>query len=139
MNSLILRTAARLLVSLMILFSLFMLLRGHNSPGGGFVGGLIAVTGFALYSLAQGPQAVRQAVRIDPSLIAVTGLGLGIGAGLFALLCGSPFLTVLWTEIPLGDEPIAIGTALFFDLGVYLVVLGSVLSLILALEEEQVS
>ena len=58
MNSLILNTATRFLVALMLVFSIYLLWRGHNEPGGGFVGGLIAAIGFALYAIAYGPAAV---------------------------------------------------------------------------------
>ena len=65
-DSLILRTATRLLMPLLLLFSLFELLRGHNEPGGGFVGGLLAAGSLCLYLLAHGPEATRRVLRIDP-------------------------------------------------------------------------
>ncbi|HYI68762.1 MAG TPA: MnhB domain-containing protein [Skermanella sp.] len=70
MDSLILRTATRLLLSLMLLFSFFILLRGHNEPGGGFIGGLIAASAFALHSIAFGPRALRDLLVFDPRSIA---------------------------------------------------------------------
>ena len=65
MNSLLLRTAARFLVTLLLLFSIFLLLRGHNEPGGGFVGGLVAAGAFALYGLASNVVEARRALRVD--------------------------------------------------------------------------
>lgn len=132
MSSLILTTTARLLVALTMLFSVFILLRGHNEPGGGFLGGLIAAISFVLYTLAEGPGSVRAALRFDPRRVAMVGVGLAVAAGLLGLLAGEPFLTGLWTRV-LGAK---VGTPLLFDVGVYLVVLGSVLALVLALEEE---
>ena len=138
MQSLILRTATRLVVALMLIFSLFLLWRGHNLPGGGFIGSLVAATAFALYSMADGPAAVRRALRIDPRLIAVIGLRTALGAGFLAALGGLPFLTGLWNKIPLGEgAELPLGTPLLFDIGVYLTVLGGVLSLLLALEESE--
>jgi multicomponent Na+:H+ antiporter subunit B len=137
MNSLILRTVSRLLIALMFLFSLFLLLRGHNEPGGGFLGGLVASAGLVLLSMAEGPGAVRAGLRADPSRVALVGLGLAILAGLVAAFASLPFLTGLWTFV--GAEPatkgLALGTPLLFDVGVYLVVVGAVAALVLVLEE----
>ena len=133
MNSLILREASRLLVALMLVFSVFMLLRGHNEPGGGFIGGLIAAIAFALYALATDAQAVRKALRADPRVIAAVGLGLAIGSGFLALLEPAPFLTGQWTTI----MDFKAGTPLPFDIGVYLVVVGSVLTIVLGIKDQQ--
>jgi len=132
MNSVILRTATRILVSLMLLFSIFVMIRGHNEPGGGFVGGLIASTGLALFTLAYGPAAVRRAMYIDPRFIAMVGLGTAVIAGLIGLIWGHAFMKGMWAEV----AGIPLGTPVLFDLGVYLVVIGAVMTLILAMEEE---
>ncbi|HMN02746.1 MAG TPA: MnhB domain-containing protein, partial [Geobacter anodireducens] len=66
MQSLFLATAVRLLLPLLLLFSLFLLLRGHNEPGGGFVGGLVAAAAFALHALAHGVAAARRVLRVEP-------------------------------------------------------------------------
>ncbi|MGH1484235.1 MAG: Na+/H+ antiporter subunit B [Geminicoccales bacterium] len=138
MNSLILQTISRFLVGLMLLFSIFLLLRGHNEPGGGFIGGLVAAAGIIVYGIADGPAAVRKILRVDPRVIAMTGLLTAIIAGLVPVLVGTPFLTGLWTFIGAtsGDKGLAIGTPLLFDIGVYLVVIGGVLGMVIALEEE---
>jgi multicomponent Na+:H+ antiporter subunit B len=132
MNSLILREASRLLVGAMLMFSVFMLLRGHNEPGGGFIGGLSAAIAFSLYALAAGPEAVRAALRADPRILAMAGLGMAILAGLIALLESGPFLTGVWGEI----AGIKVGTPLLFDIGVYFAVVGAVLTIVLALKEQ---
>ncbi len=138
MNSLILRTISRFLVGLMLLFSVFLLLRGHNEPGGGFIGGLVAAAGIIVYGIADGPSAVRRILRVDPRAIAMTGLLVAIVAGLIAATAGAPFLTGLWTFIGAtpSDKGLALGTPLLFDIGVYLVVIGGVLGMVVALEEE---
>jgi multicomponent Na+:H+ antiporter subunit B len=135
MKSLILRTASRYLMVLLVLFSVFILLRGHNEPGGGFVGGLLIAGAFALYALAYEAKAARRLLRFDPRTIIGVGLVTAAGSGLAAMWHGQPFLTGLWLPYPipfLGK----LGTVLFFDLGVYLVVLGTTLLVLLTLEEE---
>jgi multisubunit Na+/H+ antiporter MnhB subunit len=136
MQSLILRTATRLLASLILVFSVYLLFRGHNSPGGGFSGALVAGTGFALYTIAEGAASVRRAIRIDPRQLIVFGMGLAILSGLAAAFLGEPFLTGLWWSVAeLPDYKLVLGTPFFFDVGVYAIVLGTILTLILALEE----
>ena len=94
----IFRTAARLLMPLLLLFAVFLLLRGHNEPGGGFVGGLIASAAFALYGIAFGVQRARQALLVSPLTLLGVGLLIALLSGLPAVLRGEPFLTALWTS-----------------------------------------
>lgn len=136
MHSLILKVATRLLVGLILVFAVYLLFRGHNAPGGGFVAALVAGTGFALAAISEGPAVVRSAIRIHPVRIAMVGLGLAILCGLVGWLAGRPFLTGLWWIVTTDhSKALAIGTPLFFDIGVFLTVLGTLLTLILALEE----
>jgi len=138
MNSVILRTGTRILVSLMLVFSLYMLLRGHNEPGGGFIGGLLAAIGFALYAIAHGTAATRRALRLSPRTIALAGLGMALLAGFLALPAGDAPFTGQWWFLGAGEgeaKGIPLSSVLLFDVGVYLVVIGFVLSLVLALEE----
>jgi multicomponent Na+:H+ antiporter subunit B len=135
MKSLILQTASRYLMVLLVIFSVFILLRGHNEPGGGFVGGLLIAGSFALYGLAYEPKAARRLLRFDPRTIIGVGLVIAVGSGLAALWHGQPFLTGQWLPYPipfLGK----LGTVFFFDLGVYLVVLGTTLLVLFTLQEE---
>jgi multicomponent Na+:H+ antiporter subunit B len=135
MHSLILATAIRLLLPLMLLFSLFLLLRGHNEPGGGFVGGLVVAAAFALYTLAHGEKEGRRMLRVAPLQLVATGLLIALTSGLLPLLAGLPFLTGLWSAVP---APVIghAGTPLLFDLGVYLLVAGMSLLIIFTLMEE---
>ena len=138
MPSLILRTAVRLLLPLMLLFSFFVLLRGHNDPGGGFVGGLIAAAAFTLYTIAFDLPRARAALSFRPITIIGSGLALAIASAALPLVFNLPFFTGLWLEQPL---PVLgkVGTALGFDTGVYLVVIGVVLTIVFAMaaQEEQ--
>ncbi|MBK4216403.1 Na(+)/H(+) antiporter subunit B [Paracoccus caeni] len=131
MKSLILLTGARFLVPLFLVFSLYVLLRGHNAPGGGFIGGLIAACGFTLYAFAAGVEAARKALRIDPRTIGILGLICAlIGAFASAFTGQEPFAGV-WGEV----WGYAVSSVLVFDIGVYLAVFGGMLTLIFALEE----
>ena len=140
-NSIILSAATRLLVSLLLVFSVFMLLRGHNLPGGGFIGGLIGSTGFVLYAIAHGCDATRAALRYEPQNIAMIGLGIASASGVYAVFFNDAFFTGQWwfagaDPSDPDDKGLPISSVLFFDIGVYLVVFGSILTLVLALEEE---
>ena len=130
-TSLILRTAARMLMPLLLLFGIFQLLRGHNAPGGGFIGGLVVSAAYALHSFAFGVPAARRALLIGPSRLIGAGLLLALGSGLLPLALGRSFLTSLWLDPGKG-----IGTPLVFDLGVFLVVVGVVLTITFTLAEE---
>jgi multicomponent Na+:H+ antiporter subunit B len=135
MKSLILRTASRYLMVLLVLFSVFILFRGHNEPGGGFVGGLLIAGAFALYALAHKAEAARRLLRLDPRTIIGVGLVTAAVSGLAAVWHGQPFLTGLW--LPYGIPFLGkLGTVFFFDLGVYLVVLGTTVLILFTLEEE---
>jgi len=134
-KSLILQTASKWLLLITLLFSIWVLFRGHNSPGGGFIGGLIAASGFALYLLAHGVKALRGVIKIKLSLLLALGLIFGLVSGLLALLQNKIFLTGIWINIKFIH--MQIGSPILFDIGVYLVVLSSVLIMMLALEESK--
>ncbi len=134
-QSLIFAIATRYLFPLLLLFSLFLLLRGHNELGGGFVGGLVAAAAFALYTFAFDVEQARQLLHVDPRVLIGVGLLTSATSGVPALLKGAPFLTGLWLPNPV---PILgkVGTPLLFDVGVYLLVVGVVLQIVFVLAEE---
>ena len=137
MNTLIFRTAAPFLTALMLLFSVFVLLRGHNEPGGGFIGGLIAASALAIYGIACGVTAVRRAVFFHPLAIAGFGLLGSTIAGIVSIVAGVPFMTGLWVYPHLFGIEVPLSTIMLFDTGVYLVVVGAITSIALALEERE--
>ncbi|WP_181704306.1 Na+/H+ antiporter subunit B [Chthonobacter albigriseus] len=137
MNTIIFRTISPLLVSLMLLFSVFITLRGHNEPGGGFIGGLIAASAWALYGLSHGVPTVRRALRFHPMEIAGFGLFLAAATGILSLLFARNFMTGLWAFPQILGVEVALSTPMFFDIGVYFVVMGSMASIALSLEERE--
>jgi multicomponent Na+:H+ antiporter subunit B len=138
MRGLILPTATTWLMPVLALFSLFLLLRGHNEPGGGFAGGLVLAAAFVLLSIADGVPVARAALHLDPRTLVGTGLLLMLVAGAFApTVFGEPFLTAHWWQIPVGAAGFSVGTPLLFDIGVYLAVAGTVLLIVFSLEEEE--
>jgi multicomponent Na+:H+ antiporter subunit B len=134
MTSLILRTTAPLLSVVMILFSLFITLRGHNEPGGGFIGGLIAASAISVYAMSAGAPALRKAMRLHPLSYAGLGVVLAGLSGVLSLAFGLPYLTGLWSFLALGETEVALATPQLFDFGVYLVVFGVLSGIALALQ-----
>ncbi len=135
-RSILLATAARYLMPLMLISSVFLLLRGHNEIGGGFVGGLVAASALMLYGIAISPAALRTLLPVEPRLLVGLGLLAALTSGLLPVLTGRPFLTGLWLKTPL---PVIgkVGTPLLFDTGVYFVVVGVVMWILLSLAEEE--
>lgn len=135
MKSLILNTISKTLLPLLVLFSVFVLLRGHYLPGGGFVGGLIAAIAFILHAFANGLTETRKILRIHPGFLIPIGLLIAtLSAIAPMIITGEPLMTGLWYE---KDIPILgkIGSALFFDAGVYFVVVGVCLTIIFTISE----
>ncbi len=137
MHSVILAIATRYLTPLMLVFSIILLFRGHNNPGGGFIGGLLAACGFILHTIAFDVSSARKKLIIDPRTLIGIGLLISLISAFMSLFLGKPFMTGIWWEakLPLLGK-LHIGTPLFFDIGVYLVVVGVTLTIIFALSEE---
>ena len=138
MRTLIFRTIAPCLTSLMLLFSVFVLLRGHNEPGGGFIGGLIAASAFAIYGIAFGVPAARRALHFHPLAIAGFGLLLAASSGLLSLAYARAVPDRPLDRRPTcSASPVDLSTVMAFDIGVYLVVVGAIASVALALEDRE--
>ncbi len=135
--SLILATVSKLVLPILILFSVHLMLRGHNEPGGGFIAGLMTAAALVLMYVAFSARYVRENIRVNYRLLIGIGLALALGTGLSAFVYGSAFMEHRFGHfhVPfLGDVELA--TALGFDLGVYLVVVGVTLMIISTLGEQ---
>lgn len=131
MNSIILKTTSKILLVLLLLFSLFLLFRGHDLPGGGFVGGLMAGGAWALYEMAQGTVIARHALRVDPRLLIGAGSVTAVASGLISIFFGWAPFKGIWTTL----GSVKLGSPMLFDIGVYLIVMGATLTIIFAQEE----
>lgn len=118
-----------MLLPVFLIFSIFLLLRGHDAPGGGFTGGLVASAGLVLFGLVHGPQAIRDFIRISLKPLIGAGLGIGLLSSLVGPLVGKPFFSSVWVQFPSGYK---LGTPFIFDVGVYVVVVGVVLTIMTA-------
>jgi len=124
-DSLIFRVTARFMLPLLLLLTLFMVVRGHNLPGGGFIGGLLASSGLLIYMLAFGIDAARRALPIEYRALAPSGVLLAALSASSSWLAGRPFQTGLWLPQPIPGIG-KLGTPVVFDMGVCLTVLGVV-------------
>lgn len=138
MKSVILQTTTRLAYPVIMIFALFMFVRGHNLPGGGFIGGLLASAGMLLIYIAFG---MREGDRVYGQYyraVAVLGLACSASAAIVPMLMGMPFLTSLFWDV---DIPalgtFSLSTVLLFDLGVFLVVVGTIVGSVKVLVVER--
>lgn len=139
MNSVILQIASKYVRWLMVIFSVIILLRGHNYPGGGFIGGLLAGLSIAYKGFAFSPEMVKEQIRIKPE--GYIGLGLffvfvSIWPGVFlktALMEG------VWFTIPFPfTQGIKLGSPFLFDVGVFFIVIGVTLMFLFSLTREKI-
>ena len=136
-RSVVLEVITRILFHTILVFSLYLLFSGHNEPGGGFAGGLVAGLALVLRYLAGGRYELGEAAPVDPGLLLGAGLLFAGGTGVAGLLLGAEVLqtAILETTLPvLGDVKLV--TSLFFDMGVYLIVVGLVLDVLRSLGAE---
>ena len=120
----------------MVIFSIFLLFRGHNEIGGGFVGGLVAASALMLYAISTTPSALWKLLPLDPRFIAGIGLLISLISGMIPIFMGKPFMTGMWFDQPM---PVLgkIGTPTLFDIGVYVLVVGVVVWILLEFAEDE--
>jgi multicomponent Na+:H+ antiporter subunit A len=136
-RSVVLEVITRILFHTIVVFSVYLLFSGHNEPGGGFAGGLVAGLALVLRYLAGGRYELGEAAPVDPGLLLGAGLLFSGGTGVVGLMLGADVLqtAILESTFPVfGDVKLV--TSLFFDIGVYLVVVGLVLDILRSLGAE---
>jgi multicomponent Na+:H+ antiporter subunit A len=136
-RSVIFEVVTRLLFHTMVVVALYLLFAGHNSPGGGFAAGLVVGTALIVRYLAGGRYELGEAAPVHPGLLLGSGLFLSAGVGLVALLVGAEVLqsVIIDIHVPVIGT-IHLVTSLFFDVGVFLVVIGLVLDVLRSLGAE---
>jgi multicomponent Na+:H+ antiporter subunit A len=133
-RSLVLEVATRMIFPLIMVLSAYFFFAGHNTPGGGFAGGLTAGLALVLRYLAGGRYELGETLPLDAGKILGVGLGLSAGTAVASLLAGAPVLSSALIQIHLPVlGTVKFVTALFFDLGVYLIVVGLVLDVLRSL------
>lgn len=130
-GSFMLRAAASVLLFILNVFAVYLLLRGHNLPGGGFIGGLASAMALLLYGLAVGFERAEAQLGFGPIKMAAIGLGLAVVTSMAPMALGQSYFehTMLHLDLPFFGEVHA-GTTLLFDLGVFLVVVGITVKII---------
>jgi multisubunit Na+/H+ antiporter MnhB subunit len=138
LTSVILQTVVKLLLPVTLLFALHLFIKGHNAPGGGFIGGLTAAIAIVLYRLAFGPVGLYRLLPLHPRVLVFAGLAIATITGIIPLIFGEPMLRSLITDIdlPLFAQPLHFVSVFFFDIGVVLVVVGVSVGMITRLSEE---
>ncbi|MFC3038844.1 Na(+)/H(+) antiporter subunit B [Virgibacillus xinjiangensis] len=136
-NDLILRTTTSVITFILLGFSIYLFIAGHNAPGGGFIGGLLTAAAILLLNMAYGMEAVKKMLPINYTTMIPIGLAVALGTGAGSFLFGVPFLsqTFGYFHFPIFGE-VELATAMLFDLGVYLTVVGVMMTIILTIAED---
>ncbi|MDU4694266.1 MAG: Na(+)/H(+) antiporter subunit B [Paenibacillus sp.] len=137
-NDVILRSVTRVAAVIILTFSIYLFMSGHHHPGGGFIGGLSTASAIVLLYLSFGIEKVRENIRLDFKKLAAIGVLVAVGTGLAGIVFGQPFLTQTFghVELPIfGDTELA--SALIFDTGVALAVIGTAVNIILSISEDR--
>ncbi|GAA0611750.1 Na(+)/H(+) antiporter subunit B [Virgibacillus siamensis] len=139
-NDLILRMTTSIIVFILLGFSIYLLLAGHNSPGGGFIGGLMTASAILLLYISYGTKAVEKILPVNYRLLIPIGLLVALGTGIGSFFFNVPFLsqTFTYVEMPFFGK-LELATAMMFDIGVYITVLGVTLTIILSISRDQKS
>lgn len=136
MNLIILQLAARYIKPILLIFSVFILLRGHNEPGGGFIAGLLAGSGFIFHAMAHGSEKTARAIRFKPVTFIRIGLLLIFFSAIAGIISGEAFMKSQWITINLLIGELKVGSPLLFDTGIYFTVAGVLLLITFSIMEE---
>jgi multisubunit Na+/H+ antiporter MnhB subunit len=132
MTTQILRISSKYLKPAFVVVSVIVLYRGHNEPGGGFIGGLLAASGYVFYMLAWNVKTALKKMWVQPVPLMAIGLLLAVASGLIGVAAGEPFMSGQWITV----LNIKLGTPLLFDVGVYFTVIGVMLTIMSVILEK---
>lgn len=136
MNSAILQIASKYIVAILITFGIIALFRGHNSPGGGFIGGLLVGLAIVYKGFAFTPEQVYLSLKIKPQVYIAIGLFLILLSVVPSIVVEAEIMTALWMKVALLQEAeLKLGTPILFDLGVFFIVIGVVLSFMFSIHK----
>lgn len=137
-NDLILRTTTSLIAFILLGFAIYLLLAGHNSPGGGFVGGLMTASAIVLMYMSYGSEALEKILPVNYRILIPSGLLLAVGTGVGSFLFNESFLshTYGYFHFPIFGK-IELATAMLFDIGVYITILGVTITIILSIANDR--
>ncbi len=136
-RSIMLEYVARSAYWLMLLASVWILLRGHNAPGGGFIAGLMAVAATALLAIVYDVDSARRRLPLQPLQLAVAGVLLALISGIPGVWDDNAFLTHQWWGIEVGNNVFKLSTVIIFDVGVFAAVWGAFATYLFALLDTQ--
>lgn len=136
MTELYLRLLDRFITPVLLLFGVFLFSRGHNSPGGGFIAGLVVAAALQLQIMSRGDDAVRRQIGVYLQPMLGVGLLIAAAAGVIGLF-GDGFFEGTWWSVHIGRLTLEIGSPVLFDVGVFIVVVGVVTSYLLGLSQTQ--
>ncbi|TQR21577.1 Na(+)/H(+) antiporter subunit B [Psychrobacillus vulpis] len=137
-NDVILRTVTKIVVFIILTFGVYLFLSGHNTPGGGFIGGLVLASAFVLLYLSSDIESVQKSLPLDFKMVAAFGVLLATSTGFGSLLLGVPFLsqTFAYFDLPIFGKT-ELTTVTIFEAGVALAVVGVVVTIILSISEDE--
>ena len=133
--SIIIRTFCYYNLKITLLLSLLFLIRGHNYPGGGFIGALVAITGIGFYTIVY--EAPPKFINNKNIFIITLGGILLIASSLPAVFYNYNFLKGVWLSVDINNYQLKLGTPLLFDIGIYLSIVGSLNWIVTYLENKK--
>ncbi len=136
-SDLVLQTAAKVLVFIIMTFSIYILFAGHHNPGGGFIGGLITASALMLLYIAFDAETIQDIIPVDFKIVGAIGVLMALATGIGSVVANEPFLTQVYgyVDLPLLGKT-GVGTAMVFDIGVYLAVIGTTMTIIRSISED---
>ncbi|WP_028296601.1 MnhB domain-containing protein [Olivibacter sitiensis] len=135
MRTIVLQTAIRVLLPIFFVYSLYLLFRGHDSPGGGFIGALVVSIALIFHVIAFGVTYTIEKYRINTMWLTASGLLLVFFGGVGPMLLDDGFFHAMWSNVKIPFIG-TLSSVLLFDIGVYLGVVGSIMKISLTILEE---